>query len=256
MQTLLATLCGAAVGFSLGLIGGGGSILAVPLLMYVVGVSDPHVAIGTSALSVGANALGNFLGHWRHGHVRWAQAATFALFGVAGAALGSSLGKLIDGRKLLILFALAMFAVAFAMLRPRRDRGAIAPPFTVAIAARLAGLGLATGAASGFFGIGGGFLIVPALMFGGGLSILDAVGSSLLSVGAFGLTTAANYAWSGMIEWRVALEFLAGGVLGGAAGIAVATRLGTGGRGLTRIFAAVLFAVAIYMIARTLDSTS
>ena len=117
-------LSGGAVGFSLGLIGGGGSILAVPLLLYVVDIGDPHVAIGTSALSVAANAFANLFGHWRAGNVKWSCAVTFALAGVVGAAIGSTLGKLVDGQQLLLLFlfALAMIAVGVAMLRPRAAR--------------------------------------------------------------------------------------------------------------------------------------
>ena len=254
MELLRSALCGSFVGFSLGLIGGGGSILAVPLLIYVVGVRDPHVAIGTSALAVGANALGNFLGHWRRGNVYWRQAALFASIGVLGALLGSTLGKLVDGRRLLLLFALVMVAVGVAMLRPRSRRGDGAARFDRSAAARLAGLGALTGTASGFFGIGGGFLIVPALMFGGDLPILGAIGSSLLSVGAFGLATAANYAWSGMIAWPAAATFIGGGLVGGFAGIAAATRLGTRRDLLARLFAVVLFAVAGYMIVRTTGS--
>ena len=122
-QNVLAVLSGSAVGFSLGLIGGGGSILAVPLLLYVVGIGDAHVAIGTSALAVSANAFGNLIGHSRAGNVKWPCAATFAGAGIAGAAIGSSLGKLVDGQKLLFLFALAMIAVGAAMLRPRAAAG-------------------------------------------------------------------------------------------------------------------------------------
>jgi uncharacterized protein len=119
LQDALAVLSGGAVGFSLGLIGGGGSILAVPLLLYVVGIGDAHVAIGTSALAVAANAFANLLSHWRAGNVKWSCAATFAVAGVLGAAIGSTLGKLVDGQQLLFLFALAMIAVGAAMLRPR-----------------------------------------------------------------------------------------------------------------------------------------
>ena len=115
-------LSGGAVGFSLGLIGGGGSILAVPLLLYVVDITDPHVAIGTSALSVAANAFANLLGHWRAGNVKWLSAMTFALAGVVGAAIGSTLGKLVDGQQLLFLFAFAMIA-GVVMLRPRVAAG-------------------------------------------------------------------------------------------------------------------------------------
>jgi hypothetical protein len=204
MQSLLAVLCGSLVGSSLGLIGGGGSILAVPLLMYVVGVRDPHIAIGTSALAVGVNALINLFGHWRRGNVKWPCAAAFATAGVVGAAFGSTLGKRVNGTELLLWFTLVMVAVGVAMLRPRSGDGDPAVRMTPAIAARLITVGLVTGALSGFFGIGGGFLIVPGIMLGSGMPILNAIGSSLFSVGAFGLTTAANYAQSGLIDWPVA----------------------------------------------------
>jgi uncharacterized membrane protein YfcA len=242
---------GGAVGFSLGLIGGGGSILAVPLLLYVVGITDPHVAIGTSALSVSANAFANLLGHWRAGNVKWPCAATFALVGIVGAAIGSTLGKLVDGQQLLFLFALAMIAVGVAMLRPRAAKGKADVHITAGMAVRLSAIGLIVGAASGFFGIGGGFLIVPGLMLATGMPILNAIGSSLLSVGSFGLTTAINYALSGLIEWAIALLFVAGGVAGGYVGMRAAASLAANRRRLTFVFAGIVFAVATYMLVRT-----
>jgi uncharacterized protein len=251
IQDALAILSGGAVGFSLGLIGGGGSILAVPLLLYVVGIRDAHVAIGTSALAVAANAFANLVGHWRAGNVKWACAATFAAAGVVGAAIGSTVGKLVDGRELLFLFAIAMIAVGAAMLRPRAAAGNADVRLTGAIAVRLVGVGLAVGAISGFFGIGGGFLIVPGLMLGSGMTILNAIGSSLFSVGSFGLTTAINYALSGLIDWTVALLFIVGGVGGGILGMRSAMRLAADRRMLTYVFAGIVFAVAIYMMART-----
>jgi uncharacterized protein len=250
-QHALAVLSGGAVGFSLGLIGGGGSILAVPLLLYVVGIRDAHVAIGTSALSVATNAFANLIGHWRAGNVKWSCAATFAVAGIVGAAIGSTLGKLVDGQELLFLFALAMIAVSVAMLRPRAASGNPNVRLTPWIAARLIAVGLVVGAISGFFGIGGGFLIVPGLMLGSGMPILNAIGSSLLSVGSFGLTTAVNYALSGLVEWTIALLFIAGGVGGGFLGMRAAMRLAANRRTLTFVFAGVIFAVAIYMLART-----
>jgi uncharacterized membrane protein YfcA len=247
-QEALAVLSGGAVGFSLGLIGGGGSILAVPLLLYVVDIGDPHVAIGTSALSVAANAFANLFGHWRAGNVKWSCAVTFALAGVVGAAVGSTLGKLVDGQQLLFLFALAMIAVGVAMLRPR---AAADVRMTGGIAIRLIAIGLVVGAVSGFFGIGGGFLIVPGLMLATGMPILYAIGSSLFSVGSFGLTTAINYALSGLIEWAIALLFIAGGVAGGYGGMRAAVSLAANRRSLTFVFAGIIFAVAAYMLART-----
>src|SRR5579859_7979046 len=114
----LAVASGVLVGFSLGLIGGGGSILAVPLLLYVVGYRDSHVAIGTTALAVSATAFINLIPHWRRGNVLWRPAVAFALPGMAGAALGAQLGRMLPSRQLLVLFALLMLAMALTMLRP------------------------------------------------------------------------------------------------------------------------------------------
>ena len=251
MHSLVTLLCGSLVGFSLGLIGSGGSILAVPLLLYVVGIRDPHVAIGTSALAVGVNAIVNLAGHWRRGNVKWACAAVFAAAGVLGAGIGSTIGKLVNGQKLLFLFAWVMVAVGVAMLMPRATGGDADVRMNRAIAVRLVGVGFIAGAISGFFGIGGGFLIVPGIMLGSGMPILNAIGSSLVAVAAFGLTTAANYAWSGLIDWQIATEFIAGGALGGLLGIALATRLGASRRVLSTLCAMVVFAVAAYMLAKT-----
>ncbi len=250
MLEILTVLSGSLVGFSLGLIGGGGSILAVPLLLYVVGVPDPHVAIGTSALAVAANAFANLAQHARAGTVKWPCAATFAASGVLGALAGSTLGKSVEGESLLFLFALVMVAVAASMLRGRGDEGDPGVRIDRRIAFRLVAIGFLTGAVSGFFGIGGGFLIVPGIMLGSGMAVLNAIGSSLFSVGAFGLTTAANYALSGLVDWTVAALFVAGGVLGGFLGMKAAMRLSTRKGALTRIFAGVLLAVAAYMLYR------
>ena len=250
-QDALAIVSGAAVGFSLGLIGGGGSILAVPLLLYVVGIDDAHAAIGTSALAVSANAFANLVSHWRAGNVKWASAIPFAVAGIVGAALGSTLGKLVDGQALLFFFALAMIAIGAAMLHPRHGGGNPNVQMTPLIAIRLVAIGLVVGAVSGFFGIGGGFLIVPGLMLASGMPILNAIGSSLFSVGAFGLTTAINYALSGLIDWMIALLFIVGGVGGGMLGMQAAIRLAADRRMLTYVFAGVVFAVAIYMLIRT-----
>jgi uncharacterized protein len=251
MTGLLALLSGSLVGFSLGLIGGGGSILAVPLLLYVVGLRDPHAAIGTSALAVAVNAFVNLLSHWHAGTVKWPCAAVFAGAGVIGAAVGSSLGKMVDGNHLLFLFSLVMIAVGVAMLRPRASTGDPAVRLDPRIALRLMAMGLVVGAISGFFGIGGGFLVVPGIMLGSGMPILNAIGSSLFSVGAFGLTTAANYALSGLVDWTIALEFIVGGAAGGWLGMRLAVSMASRRRTLTYVFVGVIFAVAAYMLVRT-----
>lgn len=251
LHALLAILCGSAVGFSLALIGGGGSILATPLLLYVVGLRDPHLAIGTSALAVAANAFANLLPHARAGHVRWRAAFTFAATGVVGAFLGSSLGKHIDGHHLLVLFALLMLVIAALMLRGRRGHDGTGYP-RKRMYPRLGMVGLGAGSLAGFFGIGGGFLIVPGLVFASGMAMIDAVGTSLFCVGAFGLTAALNYAASGWVAWPIALEFIVGGIAGGWLGMLGAQKLARTRGALTVLFAAVIVAVALFMLAKSL----
>ena len=251
MQALLAIACGSAVGFSLALIGGGGSILAVPLLLYVVGVHDPHLAIGTSALAESLNAFANLIPHARAGHVRWKAAFIFAATGVVGAFIGSTIGKAVNGQRLLVLFAILMIVVALLMLRGRRGGGPDRYPLPHANP-RLAGVGLGAGALSGFFGIGGGFLIVPGLMLASGMEIIHAIGTSLFAVGAFGLTAATNYAVSGLIDWPVAAAFIGGGVAGGWLGAHGAKKLAKTRGALNAIFAGVIIVVAIYMLFHSL----
>ncbi len=245
---LLTVGSGSIVGFALGLLGGGGSILAVPLLIYVVGIGSTHLAIGTSALAVAANAFANLIPHSRAGNVKWPCAAVFALSGVVGAAGGAALGKLVDGQRLLFYFGLVMVAVGVAMLRPRATSGDASVHINPAIAWRLVATGVVVGAVSGFFGIGGGFLIVPAIMLGSGMATLNAVGSSLLSVGAFGLTTALSYAFAGMVDWPVAGLFVLGGIGGGVGGVALAGRLATRRAALGQVFAVAVLAVAGFVL--------
>ena len=223
-QYLLSLLSGGAAGFALGLVGGGGSILATPLLLYVVGLGSPHLAIGTGATAISVAALFNFGNHARAGHVRWSSAALFAIVGVGGALAGSTIGKTIDGHKLLVLFGVLMLVVGALMLRPRaRNR---VPCYDARSSLRCVVLAFFAGAASGFFGVGGGFLIVPCLLFAYAMPMIDAVGSSLLAVCAFSTTTAANYARSGLVVWPVAAWFVGGGMIRGLGGIRLASRLG------------------------------
>jgi uncharacterized protein len=252
VQGALGLASGALVGFSLGLVGGGGSILAVPLMVYVVGVPDAHVAIGTSAIAVAANAAVNLSNHARGGTVVWSCALMFAVAGIIGAFLGSIFGKMIDGQKLLALFALLMLVIALLMLKTRARVGVADVKIDRGNTPAIAGLGLATGTLSGFFGIGGGFLIVPALMLATGMPIMNAVSSSLVAVTAFGLTTAASYAWSGLISWGLAGLFIAGGIAGGLIGTRSARLLAARRGALNIVFAGVIIAVPLYMLARNI----
>jgi uncharacterized protein len=253
MQDILGLASGALVGFSLGLVGGGGSILAVPLMVYVVGVPDAHVAIGTSAIAVAANAAVNLSGHARGGTVLWSCALVFAAAGILGAFAGSIFGKMLGGERLLALFALLMLVIAVLMLKTRSRVGLPDVQMNRDNTPAIVGLGLVTGTLSGFFGIGGGFLIVPALMLATGMPIMNAVSSSLVAVTAFGLTTAASYAWSGLISWELAGTFIAGGIAGGLIGTRSARRLSVRSGALNIVFAAVIIAVALYMLARNLS---
>lgn len=252
METILAIVSGGAVGFTLGLIGGGGSILATPLMLYVVGL-PPHRAIGTSALAVSLNAFANFIGHARKNNVRWRSAIIFAIIGILGAIGGSTLGKAVDGKRLLFLFAILMIVVGILMLRRKSpaagsEKAAPQERLNLRGAVLVAVSALIVGALSGFFGIGGGFLIVPGLLFSTGMPMIFAIGSSLLSVGTFGLTTAVNYAASGLVSWLVALEFIGGGIVGGLVGTRLAIALAPRRAVLNQIFAALVFLVAIYML--------
>lgn len=251
LQYILSALSGILVGFSLGLIGGGGSILAVPLMVYVVGVKSPHVAIGTSALAVAANALAGLASHARAHNVNWRCGGAYALAGVLGAFAGSSAGKAFDGQKLLFLFALLMVVVGALMFRQRGDAGVEGVVCNRDNFPKVGAFGFGTGALSGFFGIGGGFLIVPGLVRSTSMPVYRAIGTSLVAVSAFGLTTAFNYAASGLVDWPVAASFISGGVIGSIAGTAASTRLAAHKGMLSTVFAGMIMLVAAYTIYRS-----
>jgi uncharacterized membrane protein YfcA len=255
-QEFLSVASGALVGFTLGLVGGGGSILAVPLLVYVAGVASPHVAIGTSAVAVAASAAINLLGHARNRTVKWPCALVFSAAGIAGAAGGAQLGKMVDGGRLLALFGALMIVIGTATLLPRKSGDdpdvRLNRASMLRLLPMLIGTGLAVGGLSGFFGIGGGFLIVPGLMGATAMPLLNAIGSSLVSVTAFGVTTASSYAISDLVDWRIAVLFIVGGAAGGVAGIQAAKLFAGRKRALSIVFAGIVISVGIYVVARAL----
>lgn len=248
LQLLVAALGGALVGFSLALVGGGGSILAVPILVYAVGVRDPHLAIGTSAIGVAANAAIGLVGKARAGAVKWRCGLVFAAAGIAGAALGSIAGKAFDGQALLALFALLMIVVGVLMLRRGEQPGKADAMLGRDNAGKLLLYGFGTGLLSGFFGIGGGFLVVPGLIAATAMPIYNAMATSLVAVTGFGVTTAASYALSGLVAWGIAAAFITGGLAGSLIGGRLAVRLSARRGALTKIFAALIFVVAAYML--------
>jgi uncharacterized membrane protein YfcA len=243
----LTLLSGALVGMLLGSFGGGGSVLAAPLLVYLVGVQDPHVAIGTSAAGVGLIALLGLFGHWRGGRVKWPCATVFALCGLIGALLGSSLAKLIAGDLLMLGFSLAMALIALSMVRHSAGSGDPDVALTPGLVMRLAPTGVVVGLAAGFFGIGGGFLIVPGLMMATGMTMSNATASSLVSVALFGGATSANYAVSGYVDPTLLGLLLLGGLAGGLAGIVISRGLVPHQLLARRLFALMILVVAVFV---------
>jgi uncharacterized protein len=250
---LLLLSSGAVVGLTLGLIGGGGSVLAVPLLVYLVGVPSAHVAIGSSSVAVALNAAWGLASHARLGTVKWPCALVFTAAGVAGAFSGASLGKQLGGTELLGLFGVVMIGIGVYMLsfkpKPTAHDVRLTPETAPHLLPRLLAIGASVGLLSGFFGIGGGFLIVPGLLLATGMALQNAIGTSLFAVTTFGLATATSYSLSGLVDWRLAALVIAGGAAGTLIGTRANVRLSGHRRALAIIFAGVVIAVGLYVVA-------
>ena len=203
------------VGMSLGLLGGGGSILAVPLLVYVAGM-DAKEAIATSLLVVGTTALVAVVPHARAGRVRWRTGLLFGVAGMTGAYAGGRVAEFIPGTVLLVAFSLMMLATAVAMIRGRKTPDK--PAHTELPVARVLLDGVVVGLVTGLVGAGGGFLIVPALVLLGGLPMSVAVGTSLLVIAMKSFAGLAGYLASVEIDWSLALGVTAAAVVGSLIG--------------------------------------
>ncbi|WP_310533901.1 sulfite exporter TauE/SafE family protein [Novosphingobium sp.] len=247
---VLACLGGALIGLLLTLFGGGGSVLATPWLIYVVGMADVHAAIGTSAAAVAVNAATGLAAQARAGRVKWPCASVFALSGLAGALGGAQLAKQVDGQALLFWFALAMIAIALSMLLPKKGKGDPGVHLTGPLVFKLAPVGLLTGLAAGFFGIGGGFLIAPGLMAATGMTLANAGASSLVSVTLFGTATSASYAASGQIAWPLFGALVVGGAVGTLAALPLAQRLESRVKLARTVFAVMVIAVAVFILTK------
>ena len=246
-QILLALDFGALVGLSLGLVGGGGSILTVPILVYVLGESA-HLATGTALAIVGANALIGAWDHRRAGRVRLPVAFIFGGIGTVGALAGSLLNHLAPERAVLIGFALLMLATAAAMAWLRLgDRRAAE---RLGLSWRMVLAGLAVGVLTGFFGVGGGFLIVPALVLVLGLPMRDAVGTSLVVIAINAAAALVGHLRFGGIDLEVTGLF----IISGAAGAILGSRISgcIDEQRLRQGFAGVVVLIALYILARTL----
>ncbi len=211
------------VGIALGLLGGGGSILTVPLLAYVAGM-DAKQAIATSLLVVGVTSAIGAISHARAGRVQWRTGLIFGAAGMAGAYGGGLLAQFIPGTVLLIGFAVMMIATAIAMLRGRKEVPAPSAAHRMPVAKILAE-GLVVGLVTGLVGAGGGFLVVPALALLGGLPMPVAVGTSLVVIAMKSFAGLGGYLSSVHINWTVALAVTAAAVVGALIGARVTAQV-------------------------------
>jgi uncharacterized membrane protein YfcA len=241
---LLALPFGLAIGLMLGLVGGGGSILAVPVLVYVLG--EPVKAATTeSLLVVGTAAFVGAADYARIGRVQIRTALGFGAAGAVGAIAGTALNRLVNGRVLLLAFALLLLAAAVAMLHRRPEPPASASTHSFA---RIGPAGLGTGVLTGFFGVGGGFVIVPALVLLLGLPMAVAVGTSLLVITLTSAAALAAHLTSGSIDWTIASSFTGAAMAGALAG----RRLGASikPQRLGQLFALLLIAIAMFLVVK------
>lgn len=250
MTLALTLLLGAVIGISLGALGGGGSILTVPALVYVLGESA-RSATTASLVIVGVTSVVGAIGHARAGHVRWRAGLAFGLVGVAASYAGTALNHQVDSNMLLLAFAVLMLVAAAAMLRraPAAEPAAEATAGSVGTAVKVIAAGLVVGFLTGFLGVGGGFVIVPALVMALAFPMPVAVGTSLLVIALNCAAALGARAGQGSFDWAVIIPFTAAAVVASLAGGLIAERVDA--RTLTRAFAALLVVVALYTAVRS-----
>lgn len=259
MRALLASPLGFLIGVSLGALGGGGSILAVPALVYAAGQA-PTKATTTSLVLVALSAAMGLVPHWRAHHVRFGAGVVFGAAGIGGSLLGSHWNQAADPDVLLLAFAGVMLAAAFAMWRridtqappATRSVGAAAAPESLRARARIDTrtvakvlvAGTVVGLLTGFFGVGGGFVIVPALVLALDFDMPDAVGTSLLVIAINSVVALSTRLQGGGIEWGAVVPFTIASLLGVFAGSRLARTRAPAS--LQRGFVGLLVAVAVY----------
>ena len=239
-MAMSATVYGFVIGIALGLTGGGGSILTVPVLIYLVGESVQS-AIGTSLAVVGGIATQGVITQRKR--VDWRSATALGTFGIIGSYPGTLISQHLSGRLLLMLFAGVMLVAAAAMLRskPAEREGRSAPFVVVAVT------GVALGFLTGFLGVGGGFLIVPALVLAIGLSMPAAVATSLAVIAFNAFVSLVMRSTSASVDWHIVGWFLVGGVVGTFVGAAIGRRLDQ--TLLKRVFACFVIAIGLFTAA-------
>jgi len=289
VRLLLSLPLGVLLGMALGALGGGGSILAVPALVYVVGL-EPKPAVTTSLVVVGVAAVGGMIGHWRGGRVRLAAGLWFGIAGIGGSLLGTRLNRAVDPTVLLIAFSGLMVVAAWRMWASTRPKdpdpavhlstdarasevpvGQLDPSVgatdsrasalrlrrgtgrsTVSLVASFVVAGTAVGFMTGFFGVGGGFIIVPTLVLVLGFDMPEAVGTSLLIIAINSAIALSSRIATTGVDWRVAIPFTVAALVGALVGNRVADRLPSSD--LIRWFAALLVVVALYTFVNSLVS--
>lgn len=210
---LIAPLLGVMIGLALGMLGGGGSILTVPMLVYILR-QDPQIAVATSLVIVGANAITGAWLHRREGHVRLKQALLFGAYGIPAAYGAARLSSLLSGPMLLVLFALLMLIIAALMLRGGVTGKPATASRTPAAWWRVLLGGAGVGFLTGFLGVGGGFLIVPALVLLLSMDMPDAVGSSLVVIALNSAAGLLGHASDGALPWPMIAIFVIAGLAG------------------------------------------
>lgn len=268
MPLALTAILGVLVGFSLGLTGGGGAIFAVPLLVYALGV-PAREAIGISLLTVGSTALFGFIQRAKRDMVEFPTGLLFAIAGMVGAPIGSAIAQRIPEPLLLTLFAALMLLIAVRMWIKANDKNTYLPiidgdntgpacrrdpegrlRLTSSCASLLGVVGLGTGVLTGMFGVGGGFIIVPALVSFACMGMQRAIGTSLLVITLVSLSGTANHLLAGKeLSLVTAILFTSGSLVGLFIGSALARRMA--GPTLQRLFALSIILVAAYVILRT-----
>ncbi len=267
MRGLLASPLGFLIGVSLGALGGGGSILAVPALVYAAG-QDPKAATTTSLVLVTITALIGIIPHWRAGRVRFAAGAIFGLAGIGGSLLGSHWNKAANPDVLLLAFSVLMLVAAYAMWRrvqaaapPARSAGAAANTDDTSLAQTDVRIDASTvikvilagsfvGLLTGFFGVGGGFVIVPALVLALGFTMPEAVGTSLLVIAVNSTVALATRLPGGTVDWGIVVPFTIASLIGVVVGSHLASTRDPSF--LQKWFVILLVVVAFYTATRSI----
>ena len=265
LRSLLASPLGFLIGISLGALGGGGSILAVPALVYAAGQTPKH-ATTTSLVLVAITAVIGILPHWHAGRVRFVPGVIFGLAGIGGSLLGSHWNKAVNANVLLLAFAALMLIAAAAMWRRlqatstapvARSVGAAANPVVPHPTVRLdpstvvkvSVAGTVVGLLTGFFGVGGGFVIVPALVLALGFTMPEAVGTSLLVITINSVVALTTRLQPGAIEWGTVIPFTVASLIGVVVGSRLASTRDS--KSLQRWFVGLLVVVAGYTAVRS-----